>query len=178
MTPTNITAKAWIGTGALINNIKSANATAIQNKTMGYCTETEHCAHGFRTTASTLINAERDRDGRRVWNQEAVEFHLAQVDNSVRAIYDRDPLWGERVRLMQYWADNLETLRPPPGVGRHDESSDPAPAQALHLDRAEEAARAIGEAPREGEAARLMDWSPASTRSEIRFVRDRDVVLE
>jgi hypothetical protein len=60
---------------------------------------------------TSLINAEHDPDGRRVWNQEAVEFQLAHVDYSVRARYDRDPLWGERVRLMQHWADKLETLR-------------------------------------------------------------------
>jgi integrase len=78
---------------------------------MGYSTTTEHCAHGFRTTASTLLNFERDREERRVWDQLAVEFRLAHVDGSVRAIYDRDPLWRERVRMMQHWADKLDTLR-------------------------------------------------------------------
>jgi hypothetical protein len=78
---------------------------------MGYSTTTEHCAHGFRTTASTLLNFERDREERRVWDQPAVEFQLAHVDGSVGAIYDRDPLWRERVRMMQHWADKLDTLR-------------------------------------------------------------------
>jgi integrase len=77
----------------------------------GYCTETEHCAHGFRTTASTLLNAERDREERRVWDQLAIEFQLAHIDETTRGIYDRDPLWAERVRLMQHWADKVDTMR-------------------------------------------------------------------
>lgn len=80
-------------------------------RTMGYCTKTQHCAHGFRTTASTLLNKERDREQRRMWDRDAIEFQLAHIDGSVRAIYNRDPLWNERVPMMQHWADKLDTLR-------------------------------------------------------------------
>ena len=58
-----------------------------------------------------VLNAERDASKHRVWDQLAIEFQLAHVDGSVRALYDRDPLMEERERLMQHWADKLDTLR-------------------------------------------------------------------
>jgi integrase len=44
----------------------SGNAFNTALRIMGYDTQTEHCAHGFRTTASTLLNEERGADGNRV----------------------------------------------------------------------------------------------------------------
>jgi integrase len=39
---------------------------------LGYNTLTEHCAHGFRSTFSTLLNDEHDREGLPVWNPWAI----------------------------------------------------------------------------------------------------------
>jgi integrase len=53
---------------------------------MGYDTQNEHCAHGFRTTASTLLNSERDGHGKPVWHPDVIEVQLAHVDDDdVRA---------------------------------------------------------------------------------------------
>ncbi len=85
-------------------------------RTMRYDTRNEHCAHGFRTTASTLLNGERRADGDPAWHPDIIELSLAHTDaDEVRAIYNRAKLWPERVLLMQHWADRLDHLR---GGGR------------------------------------------------------------
>jgi integrase len=84
--------------------------TALRN--MGYDTQNEHCAHGFRTTASTLLNEERGDDGKPVWHPDVIELQLAHVDaNGTRAVYNRAQYWPDRVRLMQRWANRLDDLR-------------------------------------------------------------------
>jgi integrase len=95
---------------------------------MGYDTGPggEHCAHGFRSTASTLLNEEGAFDGDVVESQlahsteekkrrrrdEVVRRQLGKGDqNKIRGIYNRAAYWVERVRLMQHWADRLDSLR-------------------------------------------------------------------
>ena len=81
-------------------------------RSIGYDTKTDHCAHGFRAMASSLLNGESDKDGRPAWSADVIELSLAHVDtNSVRASYNRATLWPERTRLMQHWADRIDTLR-------------------------------------------------------------------
>ncbi|GIX19232.1 MAG: hypothetical protein KatS3mg120_0908 [Erythrobacter sp.] len=63
-------------------------------------------AHGFRTTASSLLN-ESNR-----WNPDAIERVLAHSDsNQVRAAYNRTAYWDERVQMMQWWSDELDSLK-------------------------------------------------------------------
>lgn len=63
-------------------------------------------AHGFRATASTLLN----ETGK--WNPDAVERQLGHADaNAVRRVYARGEYWDERVRMMQFWSDYLDDLR-------------------------------------------------------------------
>lgn len=72
---------------------------------MGYRAETM-TAHGFRSTASSLLN----ESGK--WNPDAIERSLAHADaNQVRAAYHRGAYWPERVEMAQWWADYLDTLR-------------------------------------------------------------------
>ena len=95
---------------------------------MGYDTRPngEHCAHGFRSTASTLLNEEGAFDGdiieaqlahetdekKRRRRGDVVRRQLAKGDkNKIRGIYNRAAYWRERVRLMQHWADHLDSLR-------------------------------------------------------------------
>lgn len=67
---------------------------------------TEMTAHGFRTTASSLLN----ESGK--WNPDAVERALSHADkNAVRGIYNRSPYWKERVAMAQWWSDHLDQLR-------------------------------------------------------------------
>ncbi len=72
---------------------------------LGYAKE-EVTAHGFRATASSLLN----ECGR--WHPDAIERQLAHVEGSdVRAAYARGEHWDERVAMMQWWADNLDRLK-------------------------------------------------------------------
>jgi len=72
---------------------------------MGYAAG-EVTAHGFRTTASTLLN----ESGK--WSPDAIERSLAHADaNAVRGIYNRGRYWDERVAMHQWWSDYLDQLR-------------------------------------------------------------------
>lgn len=72
---------------------------------LGY-TKDEATSHGFRATASTLLNESG------LWNPDAIERQLAHVEgNDVRRAYARGEHWEERVRMMQWWADRLDELR-------------------------------------------------------------------
>jgi len=72
---------------------------------MGY-TSDEMTAHGWRTTASTLLN----ESGK--WNPDAIERSLAHSDpNAVRGTYNRGRYWAERVEMHQWWSDYLDQLR-------------------------------------------------------------------
>lgn len=63
-------------------------------------------AHGFRSTASTLLN----EMGK--WHPDAIERQLAHVEsNDVRRAYARGEHWAERVKMMQHWSDYLDRLR-------------------------------------------------------------------
>lgn len=71
---------------------------------MGYGKE-EATAHGFRATASTLLN----ECGK--WHPDAIERQLAHIEsNDVRRAYARAEHWEERVKMMQWWADYLDEL--------------------------------------------------------------------
>jgi integrase len=72
---------------------------------LGYSKD-EATAHGFRATASTLLN-ESVR-----WTADAIERQLAHVEaNAVRGAYARGEHWDERVKMMVWWADYLDQLK-------------------------------------------------------------------
>lgn len=72
---------------------------------MGFDADTM-TAHGFRSTASSLLN----ESGK--WSPDAIERALAHADgNQVRAIYHRGAHWPERVEMAQWWSDHIEVLR-------------------------------------------------------------------
>ena len=74
---------------------------------LGYAKD-EATGHGFRATASSLLN----ESGK--WNPDAIERQLAHIEgNVVRAAYARGEYWDERVSMMQWWADYLDQLRAP-----------------------------------------------------------------
>jgi integrase len=73
-----------------------------------------HCPHGFRSSASTLLNAERITvEGTELprFAERAIEFQLEHVEKSVAAIYNRDQRLPERTKLMQFWADRCDDMR-------------------------------------------------------------------
>ncbi len=76
--------------------------TALQ--TLGYDGDVM-TAHGFRTTASTLLNEQG-------WSPDAIERQLAHAPRDhVRAAYNRAQYLDERRRMMQAWADYLDALK-------------------------------------------------------------------
>jgi integrase len=63
-------------------------------------------AHGFRTTASSLLNESSQ------FHPDVIERALAHQDgNAVRAAYNRTQYWDERVRMMQWWSDKIDTIK-------------------------------------------------------------------
>ncbi|MDR3076380.1 MAG: integrase arm-type DNA-binding domain-containing protein [Synergistaceae bacterium] len=83
----------------------SDNAFVAALRSMGYSGE-EMTAHGFRHTASTLLNESG------LWSGDAIERQLAHVDrNRIRAVYNAAEYLPERRRMMQWYADYLDGLR-------------------------------------------------------------------
>ncbi len=83
----------------------SENTINVVLRRLGY-TSDEMTAHGFRSTASTLLNESG------LWSSDAIEHALAHKDtNKVRAAYHRGKHWDERVRMAQWWSDYLDKLR-------------------------------------------------------------------
>ncbi|MBY0613381.1 MAG: tyrosine-type recombinase/integrase [Beijerinckiaceae bacterium] len=71
---------------------------------MGYGQD-EMTSHGFRSTASTILN----ESGR--WSADSIERALAHADkNAIRGIYNRGKYLSERADMMQWWADHLDTI--------------------------------------------------------------------
>lgn len=71
---------------------------------MGYRKE-EVTAHGFRVTASTILNS-------RGHDPDVIEAALAHRDsNEIRRTYNRASYFDQRVKLMQDWADLIDQFR-------------------------------------------------------------------
>lgn len=70
---------------------------------LDYDTRTQHCAHGFRSTASTLLHELG-------WDSDVIECQLAHARPGVGGIYNRAHRLAERARMMQAWADYLDGL--------------------------------------------------------------------
>ena len=65
-----------------------------------------HSSHGFRATASTLLNASN------LFSADAIERSLAHQDkDAVRRAYARGDAMTERKKMAQWWADYLDRLR-------------------------------------------------------------------
>lgn len=100
----------------------SENTLNAALRRLGYGPE-EMTAHGFRSTAATLLNEMG-------WNPDAIERQLAHAEsNKVRAAYTHAAQYlSERKEMMQAWADHLDYLRnnlgQVPGGGNH---RDPVP---------------------------------------------------
>lgn len=96
---------------------KSTMPTTTLNKALARLDYTGiHCPHGFRSSASTLLNAERRTvEGEEIlrWPEQRalIELQLDHNDASVQAIYDRGGRWKERCQLMQLWADRIDEMR-------------------------------------------------------------------
>jgi integrase len=78
----------------------SENTVLFAMYRMGY--HSRATAHGFRATASTIMNEQG-------WNPDAIERQLAHVEkNKIRGAYNRAQYIEERRKMMQAWADYLD----------------------------------------------------------------------
>jgi integrase len=72
---------------------------------LGY-SQDDATAHGFRATASTLLNESGN------WSRDAIERELDhQEKDEVKRAYARGQHWAERVRMQSWWADFIDDLR-------------------------------------------------------------------
>ncbi|MCR6659296.1 MAG: site-specific integrase [Asticcacaulis sp.] len=89
-------------------NPMAENTLNVALRRMGF-TADEMTSHGFRSTASSLLNESG------LWSPDAIERALAhQGGDAVRAIYHRGKHWDERVRMAQWWSDYLDALKNQP----------------------------------------------------------------
>jgi integrase len=73
-------------------------------------------SHGFRHTASTLLNELG-------YNADAIELQLAHASKDrIRATYNKAELMPERTVMMQRWSDYLDELRKTPKEGTHEKA--------------------------------------------------------
>ncbi|WP_312224079.1 tyrosine-type recombinase/integrase [Rhizobium rhizoryzae] len=104
--------KQWTGTGRFVfpserTVTRSMSDMAMNTalRSMGFSKDT-HVPHGFRTTASTLLNQTGN------FSPDAIEAELAHLDrNTVRAAYNRGAYWEERVRMAAWWANECDRIR-------------------------------------------------------------------
>jgi integrase len=104
--------KQLTGTGELVfPSIRSAHRPMSENtmnaalRRMGFSKD-EMTSHGFRASASTMLNESRK------WLPDVIERQLAHLDsNEVRRAYARGDHWEERVRMLNWWAEYLVDLK-------------------------------------------------------------------
>jgi integrase len=82
----------------------SENTVNAALRTMGFKSD-QIVGHGFRHMASTLLHESRK------WNSEVIERQLAHADkNSIRGVYNAAEYIDDRKKMMQWWADRLDSL--------------------------------------------------------------------
>lgn len=81
-----------------------AGETIPRTKMMGY--HSRATIHGFRSTASTILNESG------LWSPDAIERQLAHVPgNVVRSAYNAAQYLPERRRMMEWWSDYLDKMK-------------------------------------------------------------------
>ena len=81
-----------------------AAESTITKNAKGY-TKDQVCPHGFRSSASTILNG-------RDYAPDVIEVALAHLDDGeVRRAYNRAKYWPQRTKLLQDWADLLDKFR-------------------------------------------------------------------
>ncbi len=79
----------------------SENTLNTALRRMGFSKE-EATAHGFRSSASSLLNESG------LWQKDAIEAELAHADaDEIRRAYHRAAYWDERLRMADWWAAEI-----------------------------------------------------------------------
>ncbi len=81
----------------------SDNGVRVALRTIGF-TNNQIVPHGFRAMFSTVANEHG-------MNRDVIERQLAHIDkNTIRGAYNHAEYLPERIKLMQWWADYLDSL--------------------------------------------------------------------
>lgn len=81
----------------------SENTVNAGLRRLGYGSD-QMTGHGFRSMASTLLNEQG-------WNRDAIERQLAHAErDTIRAAYNYAEHLPERRKMMQHWADYLDSI--------------------------------------------------------------------
>ena len=84
----------------------SENTICAALRRMGYDTQSQHTAHGFRSSFSTMAH------GSGLFRPEVVEVQLSHKHgDAVRLAYDRGDFLEERRTLMAWWANECDQMR-------------------------------------------------------------------
>lgn len=84
----------------------SENTVNAALRRLGYDTQGKHCAHGFRSSFSTMAH------GSSLFRAEVVEVQLSHKHGDpVRLAYDRGEFLEERRKLMAWWSGECERMR-------------------------------------------------------------------
>jgi integrase len=112
------------GVGLVFPSLTSSQRPMSENtlnaalRRLGYAKE-EMTSHGFRATASTLLNESGQ------WSPDAIERQLGHVEsNAVRRAYLRADYWEERVRMMNWWANSLSDWKKEGSTASHTITAD------------------------------------------------------
>jgi integrase len=82
----------------------SENTVLAALRRMGY-TKEEMCGHGFRAMASTVLHEQG-------WPSDIIERQLAHAErNSIKAAYNHAQHLPKRRKMMQAWADYLDSVK-------------------------------------------------------------------
>lgn len=82
----------------------SKNVMTNRLRDLGYAADVMS-AHGFRATASTILHEQG-------WNHDVIEAQLAHLTGTATSrAYNRSIHLKERIKMMQSWADQLDSLR-------------------------------------------------------------------
>ena len=97
------------GHGALLFPSRSGEGKTMSDNTINMAIKRagyagRMCGHGFRSVASTILNETG-------FTPDAIERQLAHCErNEVRGAYNRAEYLPERKRMMQHWADYLDSI--------------------------------------------------------------------
>jgi integrase len=87
-----------------LNQKLSEGAFNMLLRRIGYDTRSQHCHHGFRTTASTTLNEMG-------FNRDWIERQLSHIEkDAVRGAYNKAQYIEGRTRMMQEYADWLDRV--------------------------------------------------------------------
>jgi len=82
----------------------SENTMNLALRRMGFSKD-DATSHGFRATASTLLNESGH------WSADAIEAELAHLSgNAVRRAYHRASYWDERLRMAAWWSKRIAEM--------------------------------------------------------------------